>query len=147
MHCRAPVRIRATLTIAKSLARHSTITLTMDTYTHVPASDESAALEGLPSIEPSKPDADALKATGTTASACKESENAQRQAQRALHVKLRHPVASRLVRMINRLQTSARCKAPCKTRSLTTQNNPCHRVPPRGMKMGPVGFEPTTKGL
>ncbi len=36
--------------VAQSLARHSTITLTMDTYTHVQLYDERAALEKLPDL-------------------------------------------------------------------------------------------------
>jgi len=59
--------------VAQSLARHSTITLTMDRYSHVRLADESAALEALPSItEPAE-----LAATGTAG------RTAQRIAQRA----------------------------------------------------------------
>jgi len=36
--------------VAKSLARHSTIVLTMDHYTHVLIEDERAALDRLPEI-------------------------------------------------------------------------------------------------
>ena len=36
--------------VAQRLARHSTITLTMDYYTHVLVTDERAALERLPSL-------------------------------------------------------------------------------------------------
>jgi hypothetical protein len=37
-------------TIAQSLARHSTITLTMDRYTHVRSADQRAALSALPGV-------------------------------------------------------------------------------------------------
>jgi integrase len=47
--------------VAKTLARHSTITLTMDRYSHVRLDDERKALESLPTLEPSVPQ----RATGT----------------------------------------------------------------------------------
>lgn len=36
--------------VAQALARHSKITLTMDTYTHIGLHDQRAALEGLPAL-------------------------------------------------------------------------------------------------
>ena len=48
---------------AQSLARHSTITLTMDRYTHGVVGDEAAALDRLPDL--SAPPAEAARATGT----------------------------------------------------------------------------------
>ena len=51
--------------VAKSLARHSTITLTMDHYTHTLIGDERAALDRLPTMIPAPPDREAAKATGT----------------------------------------------------------------------------------
>ncbi len=48
------------------LARHSTINLTMNAYTHVRLHDQAAALEALPSLLPSAPAATgAARATGT----------------------------------------------------------------------------------
>jgi integrase len=41
--------------ICQALARHSTITLTMDNYAHVALYDQTAALEALPSIQPASP--------------------------------------------------------------------------------------------
>ncbi len=49
---------------AQALARHSTITLTMDRYCHVALRDLSGAVEQLPSLE-AKPAIDQAKATGT----------------------------------------------------------------------------------
>ena len=49
---------------AQALARHSTITLTMDRYSHVGLYDEAAALETLPASRSDRT-AEALKATGT----------------------------------------------------------------------------------
>ncbi len=51
--------------VAKSLARHSTIVLTMDHYTHTFIDDERAALDRLPEIPGSEPKREAAKATGT----------------------------------------------------------------------------------
>ena len=51
--------------VAKSLARHSTIVLTMDHYTHTLIEDERAALDRLPSINAPRANVAALAATGT----------------------------------------------------------------------------------
>jgi integrase len=53
--------------IAQTLARHSTITLTLDRYTHVGLYDLAASVNSLPTIpiEDPGPEASALKATGT----------------------------------------------------------------------------------
>ena len=51
--------------VAKSLARHSTITLTMDHYTHTLIGDERAALDRLPTMNPAQPGREVAKATGT----------------------------------------------------------------------------------
>jgi len=50
--------------VAKSLARHSTIVLTMDHYTHVLIEDERAALDRLPTINAPRANVAALGATG-----------------------------------------------------------------------------------
>jgi site-specific recombinase XerD len=53
--------------IAQTLARHSTITLTLDRYTHVGLYDLSASVNSLPAppVEVSGAEANVLKATGT----------------------------------------------------------------------------------
>jgi len=51
--------------VAKSLARHSTITLTMDHYTHTFIEDERSALARLPGIVPTMPTPAATRSTGT----------------------------------------------------------------------------------
>ena len=51
--------------VARSLARHSTIVLTMDHYTHTLIEDERAALDRLPAIEAPRANVAALAATGT----------------------------------------------------------------------------------
>jgi hypothetical protein len=48
---------------AQALARHSTITLTMDRYSHTLVEEQSAALAALPNL--SRPAQEALRATGT----------------------------------------------------------------------------------
>ena len=48
---------------AQELARHSTITLTMDHYTHIGLHDLSAALESLPGLPTTE--SQAIRATGT----------------------------------------------------------------------------------
>ena len=51
--------------VAKSLARHSTIVLTMDHYTHTLIGDERAALDRLPEIRLRRPTLRTVSATGT----------------------------------------------------------------------------------
>jgi integrase len=51
--------------VAKSLARHSTIILTMDHYTHTLIGDERAALDRLPEIRLRRPTLRTVSATGT----------------------------------------------------------------------------------
>src|SRR5262245_15246455 len=53
--------------IAKTLARHSNITLTLDRYTHVGLHDLTASVNSLPSVpaNATNPEMNVLKATGT----------------------------------------------------------------------------------
>lgn len=52
--------------LAQTLARHSTITLTMDRYSHVNLFDQTQAIGTIPSLLPGKPSApQAVRATGT----------------------------------------------------------------------------------
>jgi integrase len=51
--------------VAKTLARHSTITLTMDHYTHTLIGDSRAALESLPAVKPADLELEEAEATGT----------------------------------------------------------------------------------
>lgn len=51
--------------LAKELARHSTITLTMDRYSHVGLLDMNGALESLPGIPARPPKPEIATATGT----------------------------------------------------------------------------------
>ena len=51
--------------VAQSLARHSTITLTMDRYTHVVLGEQAEALRNLPDVSKQQPDREQRRATGT----------------------------------------------------------------------------------
>jgi len=51
--------------VAKSLARHSTITLTMDHYTHTFIEDERSALARLPGLGANAGSQPPVRATGT----------------------------------------------------------------------------------
>ncbi len=51
--------------IAQALARHSTIALTMDRYTHLEVANQAAALDALPDLAAPATDAQAARKTGT----------------------------------------------------------------------------------
>ena len=67
--------------VAQSLARHSSITLTMDRYSHVRLADEAKALEALPAIET---ETELVAATGTHDG----TERAQHIAQQTEHISM-----------------------------------------------------------
>jgi len=54
--------------VVQTLARHSSITLSLDRYTHVALFDQSAALDALPAL-PAKAAPESLRATGTDGNA------------------------------------------------------------------------------
>jgi integrase len=49
--------------IAQTLARHSSITLTMDRYTHLQVADRAATLAALPDLD--RPQSDSFRGTGS----------------------------------------------------------------------------------
>ncbi len=51
--------------VAQQLARHSTITLTMDRYSHTVVGELAGALDALPDLFPATPEREAVSATGT----------------------------------------------------------------------------------
>ncbi len=51
--------------LTQALARHSTITLTMDRYSHTVIGDQADALKVLPNLAPKRSDRERLRATGT----------------------------------------------------------------------------------
>ena len=51
--------------IAQQLARHSTITLTMDRYSHTVIRDLAGGLDALPELSPGTSEGERLRATGT----------------------------------------------------------------------------------
>jgi integrase len=58
-------RSGVTPAVAKSLARHSTIMLTMDYYTHILIEDERAALDRLPALRMGELTPGTIRTTGT----------------------------------------------------------------------------------
>ena len=52
--------------VIQNIMRHSTITMTMDHYTHMRVSDERAALDRLPSFDVAQDESEEVMATGTT---------------------------------------------------------------------------------
>jgi len=71
-------RSGVTPAVAKSLARHSTIMLTMDHYTHTVIGEERAALDRLHTLTPPTTTPEAAKATGTYDSQAVAAETGQR---------------------------------------------------------------------
>src|SRR5262249_15087890 len=59
------VRSGATPKVAQTLARHSTVQLTIGRYAHAGLHDLAAAVDSLPKLLPSGPEREALAATGT----------------------------------------------------------------------------------
>jgi integrase len=117
--------------VGQTLARHSTITLTMDRYTHIGQFDQTAALEklpGLPAVEPDEGET-VLQATGTC------------------------PVRTRFVQITRSQEcsgTSMPCRAPrkeegtSKTEIMPLQGiaNDCGRLRMDEGEEAPPGFEP-----
>ena len=75
---------------AQQLARHSTITLTMDTYTHVFRGELDKAVDALPDWH--TPESQSLQATGTTDTPI--AENVLARSWALLHTKPKNPVES-----------------------------------------------------
>jgi len=59
------VRSGANIKVVQQLARHSTPTLTLGRYAHVQLVDQTQALDALPALEPTGPEREEAKATGT----------------------------------------------------------------------------------
>jgi len=103
-------RSRVSPAVAKSLARHSTITLTIDRYTHTLIQDERRALDLLPRIR-TDPEAVPMQATGTT----NETPKVAAHLQRARPVKTCHYLAiskSRELMELPKLKPPTKCKEP-----------------------------------
>ena len=126
-------RAKATFVVAKlaqQLAQHSTITLTMDRYSHLGLIDMTAGLESLSTI--AAPEATTMRATGTTDDApdlsCTKSCNASVQLNR-----------------FQPLSTEVMATAAATSQKRKTPQIPAENEGFEGVKA--VGLEPTTYGL
>jgi len=80
----------ASVKVAQELARHSTPTLTLATYTKLGIHDLTGALETLPSLRSERPDRETLRATGTVdAQPEKAQQYAQQRARETAHSRAR----------------------------------------------------------
>ena len=116
--------------LAQQLARHSTITLTMDRYSHVGLLDMNSALESLPAI--TAPESRVMRATGTADDAadfsCTKSCNASVQ--------------------LNRYQSLSTVETLTAEASSQQAKNPQFPAGNEGFcEVRPEGFEPPTYGL
>ncbi len=115
--------------LAQQLARHSTISLTMDRYTHVGLLDVTAALESLPTV--TAPEPKTLRATGTTddAAAVGCTNGCTRPAE------------------INRFQPSSTGLMATDSTSGQKRENPHFSAENEGFPQArPAGLEPVTSG-
>ncbi|MCA9222352.1 MAG: site-specific integrase, partial [Planctomycetales bacterium] len=126
---------------AQTLARHSTIKLTMDRYTHLQVSDLTGALDQLPSIPtPNKPrDSELLAATGTDA---RDAQPDERLVAHQLHKTT--PVERR-----NVVRKSHLVAFPDNShRSETAAENIKNPLENQGFEQeAPIGFEPMNNGF
>ena len=131
--------------VAQQLARHSTITLTMDRYSHARLVDLNAAVEILPSLAPLSKLAHATPLTGTTGETRLEVDPtgpatgpklapASDKTGLALMTADETPVV---------VHPTAETNKPLKNRGLMSSDDNCERL----RKLRPVGVEPTTYGL
>ncbi len=145
---------------AQTLARHSTITLTMDRYTHLGMYDMVAALEKLPTIPPvgGKSEAAVARATGTDGPASAGSEVPTVVPSGAENgAVLPAPPALRLAPDCTdeRPETTGKTKNPVaakRQRGRTLRTDPrqstsgCTRIGDGSMKTRATGLEPATTG-
>jgi len=118
---------------AQALARHSTITLTMDRYDHTGLHDVATAIMALPSLPGSLLDSTALKATGTDGKAPKTVEDGCTQV--AQNQDLSGPLLASIGTNMERVEGSAALAQP---HALSSEGTSCHLQAAEG-----VGFEPT----
>lgn len=125
--------------VAQTLARHSTITLTMDRYTHVGLHDISSGIASLAALPGRTPDAakHAVKATGTDGKRADAAEFgcsvvAQSPAL-SLHRESSEGIEGPDVRQ---------GKASPQTLAASAPGTSCHRETSSEVKEAPPGFEP-----
>jgi hypothetical protein len=118
---------------AQALARHSTITLTMDRYTHLTAASQTDALDALPDLD-ALPETGKATATGT--------EDGGKNLSPILSFRERR-TADRCNEL--RQMRGKKAKGQSKRKARQTQGNPA--FPGLRQVVPPEGFEPTTRGL
>ncbi len=136
--------------VAQQLARHSTITLTMDRYSHTVIGDLAGGLDALPDLSPSKPERERLRATGTCDIAPKSLPPGL---PKSLPICLPTRVASQTSRV------ASYCTKAANGSGVSHQDNPAkqgasctsvHRVAPHDtdvLATRRAGLEPATVGL
>ena len=138
---------------AQMLARHSTIELTMNTYTHTVRSDLAAALEKLPDLSP-RTAKQTHQATGTDGQPSKThpgigekvlvdflAENLPERGSSPEPPQSSHGTEAK---------TSEESKCAASTEHAGTSDSPVHPETPHdivGKELRPAGLEPTTYGL
>jgi len=120
--------------VAKTLARHSTITLTIDHYTHTLVEDERAALDKLPAITTTDEaeQVEASQATGTTDDApLKRAPNMHQAGTASCHSESSHGIAGRIENAQD--DGASNDQKPLENKS---KNNADHRASSRDNKAG-----------
>ncbi len=132
--------------IAQQLARHSTITLTMDRYSHTVLGELSDALSALPELDATPFEQESVRATGTCGNP-----------QKCLPISLPKSLPKRGAR--RELSHSSACNDPTQTAKFDRQENPMNigiscastrddaGVFVEQSRLRPAGFEPATPGL
>ena len=130
--------------VAKTLARHSTITLTIDHYTHTLVEDERAALDKLPAILPvenAQPVEVAAQATGTDDAPLQRAPNMHQMGTASCH-----PESSSAI--VGKIENSDCSASPSDQKHLKSKgkNNAGHRMSSRD-KLAGVNAPPRTRTL
>ena len=132
--------------VAQQLARHSTITLTMDRYSHTVIGDLADGLNALPNLSPSKPERERLRATGSC-------DIVPKTLPLSLPISLPTRVASQTSPVASRCTKTANDRSVSHQEYPTKQGASCtplHRVAPHCVKdvsQAAVGVEPTNNGF
>ncbi len=128
--------------IAQQLARHSTITLTMDRYSHTVIGDLADGLNALPELSPGKPERERQRMTGTCDIAPK-----------TLPISLPTRIASQTSPVASQCTKTANDSAVSHQENPVGQGVSCTSVHPvasrcvKDVSLRPAGFEPATPGL
>ncbi len=134
--------------VAQTLARHSTITLTMDRYAHVVLADQTAALEALPPLDgrPESKDQAALRLTGTDAAGPADGAPAGRGAHKGEHTIAHNGGGSGGLRLAQtgEDEEDGRRSGDAQNRRKNKPKHASSRRESTADTMAPLGFEPRT---